>query len=242
MTRSIRWRLAASYMLIALVAAAAMGGLALSLVHQSAAAREERQLLRSAAAVAHQVEPLVTAGRRDRLAPLVGAASFVGNARVRVVSPDRSVLADSGSPGATDRVLWLSRGAADAFGEPFALAPGAGFGEPLNLGPATVSGAGAAGFEEAPRSPAEQPAFDTSAADVARSDTLVRVPIGPASAPAGFVELSEAPDTASEAVRSARRALALAGAAAVALAGLLGLVVGRAAGGAFDDGRPVRGG
>ncbi len=108
MFRSIRWRLAASYALLILLSVTLMGALALSIV-QGYVGRQESEYLKANAReiadlAARFLEPQV---RRLALEELASTSAFLGDARVRIMGPDKTVIADSGDPGLPDDFLWL---------------------------------------------------------------------------------------------------------------------------------------
>jgi len=108
MFRTIRWRLAASYALLILLSVTLMGAAALSIV-QSYVGREESAYLR---ANAQQIAELAQRFlgppvRRIALEELASTSAFLGDARVRILDSDGTVVADSGDPGLPDDFLWL---------------------------------------------------------------------------------------------------------------------------------------
>jgi signal transduction histidine kinase len=106
--QSIRWKLAASYAVLVLLSVTLMGALALYIVQRDVGRQEAGYLKANARAVAEQarrfMDPHV---RRIALAELASTSAFLGDARVRIMGPDRALLADSGSPGLPDEFLWL---------------------------------------------------------------------------------------------------------------------------------------
>jgi signal transduction histidine kinase len=108
MFRSIRWRLAGSYALLILLSVTLMGVLALSIVQRYVGQQESAYLRANAREIAdlaeHFLEPQV---RRIALEELASTSAFLGDARVRIMDPNRGVIADSGDPGLPDDFLWL---------------------------------------------------------------------------------------------------------------------------------------
>ena len=106
--QSIRWKLAASYSVLVLLSVTLMGTLALYIVQRDVGRQEAGYLKANALAVANQargfMDPHV---RRIALAELASTSAFLGDSRVRILGPDRELLADSGSPGLPDEFLWL---------------------------------------------------------------------------------------------------------------------------------------
>ena len=108
MTGSIRWKLAASYAILILLSVTLMGALALSFVQRYVERQESDYLRANANVVALQAQRFLSPQlRRVALRDLASAAAFLGDARVRIMSADKTVIADSGEPGQPDEFLWL---------------------------------------------------------------------------------------------------------------------------------------
>ncbi len=108
MFKSIRWRLAASYGLLILLSVTLMGTLALSIVQGYVGRQESTYLQANAIQIANLAERFLAPPiRRIALEELASTSAFLGDARVRIMDPDRLVLADSGDPGLPDDFLWL---------------------------------------------------------------------------------------------------------------------------------------
>jgi len=108
MFRSIRWRLAASYALLILLSVTLMGTLALSIVQGYVGQQESAYLRANAREIADLAERFLEPQvRRIALEELASTSAFLGDARVRILDPDRGVIADSGDPGLPDDFLWL---------------------------------------------------------------------------------------------------------------------------------------
>jgi signal transduction histidine kinase len=108
MFRSIRWRLAASYAVLILLSVTLMGALALLVVGRHVERQEREYLAANAAAVALQAERfLAPQVRRIALEELAYTSAFLGDARVRILGADGTLIADSGDPGAPDEFLWV---------------------------------------------------------------------------------------------------------------------------------------
>src|SRR5208283_4755894 len=108
MFRSIRWRLAASYALLILLSVTLMGALALSIVQAYVGQQESAYLRANAREIADLAERfLAPQVRRIALEELASTSAFLGDARVRILDPDRGLIADSGDPGLPDDFLWL---------------------------------------------------------------------------------------------------------------------------------------
>ncbi len=262
MFRSIRWRLVASYVLLALLVVAVVGVLATEVVRRYAQQRENSDLQANAQALANQALPLLWPVTRPRdLYQLAQSASILGNMRVRILDREEKVLSDSGAPGETSRLMWI---APPAVGTPFQNGnPESGGFDWLNqispdgrsffvpdfepaliekLPPGTsltivrraYSPWGGRLFFETLRQRNEEQALKKAVqtqapqpaeTDAPRSQTVARAAIADANGLAGYVELSSGPDFSGEALGATRQALLLAGAGAVLLAIVFGLLV-----------------
>ncbi len=108
MFRTIRWRLAASYAAIILLAVTLMGGLSLSFLRRYVDRQEREFLNANAGAVADQAAGFMRPPvRRLALDELAYASAFLGNARVRILDQNKAALADSGDPSQPDEFIWL---------------------------------------------------------------------------------------------------------------------------------------
>lgn len=109
MLRSIRWRLVASYVLLTLLSVSLVGVLTLSLVRSHIGQQETEHLTANAQSIARQALPLMQPViQRTDLTELVRTASFIVNARVRVLDNQRRVLADSGRGSNVDQFMWIA--------------------------------------------------------------------------------------------------------------------------------------
>lgn len=112
MFRSIRWKLVATYVALALVTVAVVGVLAAEIVRRYASQQEASDLQANAQAVAHQALPLLWPSARPAgLRQLANTAAFLGDVRVRILDAQGATLADSGSPGQASQVIWIVPGA-----------------------------------------------------------------------------------------------------------------------------------
>lgn len=250
MFRSIRIRLAASYAVLALLGVSMMGVLAVVFV-RGRVVRQERDFLgANAAAVARQAAAFFSPSlRRVALRDLARASAFLGNARVRVLSADRSVLADSGDPAAPDEFLWLvPSGLAEADERSRPVAP---LIVPLPSDPDAGGDAGLYGlipflrdlplgtsrlyvsrrftpwgrsftFEERRPAPVEG-----GPAAGPRTYLTVTEPVGDAASPAGFVELSSPLSFQRETLSTLASAVVFSGLGALAVAAAFGLLIGK---------------
>lgn len=243
--RSIRWRLVASYMLLTVLTVGLVAALALSLIRQHVEQQAVNYLTANAQAVARQAAALMGARARTyALRQLAHTSAFAGNVRVRLLDARERVLADSGPHDAQNDMIWIlppDRALAGDGNRPLVLSVLLNRAQPVDRAALTdlpdgasflivrrAEGAWGSRFVIEMMSRAEleklKPADD---GQTRRSDLVVRLPIGDASRPAGYVELSEPPDFGSEAIDTTARALLFAGAGATLLAGLAGLFIGR---------------
>ncbi len=108
MFTSIRWRLAASYALIVLLSITLMGALALYIVQNYVGRQESGYLKANAQEIAGLAQRFLQPQiRRIALEELASTSAFLGDARVRIMDPERGVIADSGDPGLPDDFIWL---------------------------------------------------------------------------------------------------------------------------------------
>ena len=108
MFKSLRWRLASSYMLVTLLTALVIGGAAYVLMHQYIDSQERASLESNAQSVVTQARPLLwPVVREPELQSLVTMTSYLGDVRVRVLDLENHVLADSGSERRADQFLEL---------------------------------------------------------------------------------------------------------------------------------------
>ena len=108
MFKSLRWRLASSYMLVTLLTALVIGGAAYVLMHQYIDSQERASLESNAQSVVTQARPLLwPVVREPELQSLVTMTSYLGDVRVRVLDLENHVLADSGSERRADQFLWV---------------------------------------------------------------------------------------------------------------------------------------
>jgi signal transduction histidine kinase len=250
MFRSIRFRLLASYAVVALIGASLMGALAVVFVMNHVVHQERDFLQSNALAVARQAEAFLAPHlRRVALQDLAGASAFLGNTRVRVLDTARTVLADSGDPAAPDEFLWLvpsGLAEVDERSEPSAplIIPLPAEGVPGESGaltnllpflrdlPLGTSRLYASRqftpwgrmFSFADRRP------NHATADPSREPrTFITVtePVGPAEAPLGYVELSSPLSFQRETLETLGGAVVFAGLGALAVAAAFGVLMGR---------------
>jgi signal transduction histidine kinase len=108
MFKSLRWRLASSYMLVTLLTALVIGGAAYVLMHQYIDSQERASLESNAQSIVTQARSLLwPVVRESELQSLVSLTSYLGDVRVRVLDLENKVLADSGTKGRADQFLWV---------------------------------------------------------------------------------------------------------------------------------------
>jgi signal transduction histidine kinase len=251
---SIRWRLAAGYAALIVLSVCLMGALALLMVGRHVQRQEGEYLAANAAAVALQagrfMEPQV---RRIALEELAFTSAFLGDARVRILGRDESLIADSGAPGAPDEFLWVvpsdlaevdpERRGTSPFVLP--LPPNRDRGErpdrrrdhlpflrDLPLGSSRVVARRmltpwGRRFEfemEWGGLPPGAPRLPPGPDPQVRS---IRVPVGDAASPVGFVEMSSPLSPSGEVLAVLRRAVLLAGIGSLVVAVAFGLLMGK---------------
>ncbi len=252
MFRSIRWRLVASYVLLAFIIIGSMGLLAQWAVSRYIQQQEIASLTANAESIARQAYPILTSRMgSDELDQLVRAAAIFGNVRVRILNSNHQLIADSGPPDNSTELMWFVLP-----GEPLGnirdrLPQGWIVGLPHIRGtisleellpffetlphdtPLTViqRSEGPWGYRLSIETttwrenlPAIQNAPETEIRP--RSQKVISVPIGAAHQPLGYVELSGGADFGLEALQTTQRSFFLAGAGAILLAVVFGLWMG----------------
>lgn len=240
MFHSIRWRLVGSYVLVTLITVSVIGVLALSVVRRYADQQEQDYLAANAQTVARQALPYMwPAPRLAALQELAQTAAFLGNARVRILNAQQQALADSGPRAAAQEFVWVSPTMGNQSGLETALVMML---PPGGLVVMPIQRNGQFGYEQTParsdyiivrrvetgwgsRLVFESSAEATFQTAPPRSSRIVTAPIGNASSPLGYVELSGGPDFGAQAIETTRRAFLLAGSGATLLAVIVGLVV-----------------
>ncbi len=252
MFRSIRWRLLTSYILLTLITVCMVGLIALWVIRRYANAQEVIYYTANAEAVARLAERyLQREASQTKLSQLVKVSSFLGNVRVRILDNEHNVFVDSGMPDETDEFMWLLP--SSQWNEPTSEEATIGLilGLPLGssrttptltlpfieeLPPGTTSiiirrmyGAWGSRFAFSEvfdlKNGQNLPTLPTTT-QTERSHTTITVPIGEASNPLGYVELSAGADFSNEALKTARYALLIAGTVSILLAGAIGLWMG----------------
>jgi signal transduction histidine kinase len=219
---------------------------------QRAVERKEREYLRANAdAVALQARRFLSPQvRRIALKELAATSAFLGDARVRILGRDKSLIADSGDPGLPDEFLWvIPSGLAEIEterrgGAPFILPmpprPGGmrharprdiiPFLRNLPLGTSHLYARRMSTpwgrrfiFEEEEGPPPDA----RSAHPTSRRLISATTAVGPASDPQGYVELSSPLSPSAEAISTVRSAVLFSGLGSLIVAVAFGLLVGR---------------
>lgn len=251
MFRSIRWRLVASYVALTVMTVGLAWLLAVSLLTRDVQEQAAADLAVNARSVAREAAPYMQSPlRRVALTQLARTASFLGDVQVRIFDVDGQILADSGPRDDVDELLWLAL-SPDGSGPSWRLEL------PLFLFPhddsaqeSLLRGDVSALFGNLPQgvtitrvrrlsSPwGDRFVFETvapravenappAAPAMTGARSLVRVPIGQAATPLGYVELTGVQDAGSLALETIRHTFGLAAAVAAALAMVVGLIVSR---------------
>ena len=234
-------------MVLTVFAVSLVAALALSLIQRHVEQQEINYLTANAQSVARQAEALI--GPRTSLyslRQLAHTSAFAGNVRVRLLDSRERVLVDSGPHDAENEMVWVLQPdpanelLAEA-NQPLVLSVLLNQAQPVQLSSGAELPAGAnflvvrriesvwgSRFVVEMLSRAQLEKLRPPEVDQTRRSTReVRLPIGDVDRPAGYVELSEAPDFGNEALDTTARALLLAGAGATVVAGIAGLIVGR---------------
>lgn len=254
MFRSIRWRLVLSYVVLTLLTVGLVGVLALSLIQQYVGRQESEVLTENATAVARRAAPFMwPVVQQATLQDLAQTASFLGNARVRILDDRHAVLADSWRQDHAESQVWIlpSQEWWEGFAEdpsffsiqivPFdARGPVPLFPEEawplLEQIPGSFPLTGIRQWDDAWgtrfsfHAIQDREELDELAGrqqTTTRSKRVITALVGEPHAPLGYVEISSGPDYGREALGAARRAFALAAGVATVMAMFVGLVVSR---------------
>ena len=255
MFTSIRWRLAASYALLVLLSVTLMGALALTIVQNYVGRQESGYLQSNAREIAGLAQRfLAPQTRRIALEELASTSAFLGDARVRIMDTERTVIADSGYPGLPDDFIWLIPSGLSEFRSE--LDPEQGSSLPIIIpipspqrgGPAVRPRDLLPLLRELPlgttyifarRMPTPWGRRFIFENDVGtgrfpgerpapvRHVMALTVPVGDPHAPVGWVEMSSPLNMASEALVPMRTAVLLSGLGALLVAVIAGLLFGR---------------
>ncbi len=266
MFHSIRWRLVASYVLLAVMTISVVGFLAIEIVQTTSNQREVDEMQASAQAIARQAANLVNAASQSSpstssgqtsqtgqpaqqvrvfaLTQLVRTTAFLGDFRVKILDAQHNAIADSGAPGEWNDMVWIAPPQGSDLLSPNTSSSGlmipldrrqTGTPSPdlSNLPPGTSTTVirrsyspwgGRISFEVLNPADKTIPAVDAAAKP--RSNVVVTATVGTADNPKGYVVLSDGPNYTAEALATTQQAFLLAGAGAVLLATLIGLLMG----------------
>lgn len=246
MFHSIRWRLIASYLVLAVLTVSAVGILAIEIVRYYASQSEVNELQASAEAVARQARSMITPTIHPyELSQLVRTTAFIGNVRVRILDGHNKPLVDSGQPGEWYDMVWITSAQGTDLVSPGASASGLVIPVDrykaienrswLNTLPPGTSATvirksagpwgGRISFEAANVNGDKTAPSPDSSQSAERSAIVVKAGIGSAQEPLAYVELSDGPNYAAEAIATTQRAVWLAGLAAAVLATIFGLIM-----------------
>jgi signal transduction histidine kinase len=248
---SIRWRLVASYVLLSLLTVSIVGVLATEIVRRYIQEQEVEKLQANAQSLAQQLLPLMwVKASAPQIHSLTQAASFLGDVRVRVLDREGHILADSGRPAGREELVLIFPPEGS---EHYAFQNESWFNlimpvmdQPINfygfdpdmlenlpsgtsfqfVQRATGPWGGRISFEIPNIRGAvlpTQPAQDVM--KIARSANVIKEPIGSSRNPLGYVELSAGQNFGAAVLVTTRRAFLLAGAGAIILAVVVGLVM-----------------
>jgi len=94
--RSIRWKLTASYAILALLTAATFSLLSLFLIRKTVDRQEKEYLISTAQSIAHQIEPFLGEDTDVREAQsLIDAMGFLGDVRISILDGRRNPILES---------------------------------------------------------------------------------------------------------------------------------------------------
>ena len=243
---SIRWRLVASYTLLAFLSVSIVGVLAAEIMQRYIQEHELRELQANAESIAQQMDPFMQPSiSLPQITSLTQAASFLGDVRVRVINEDGFILADSGLPDKLEELVLVfpperTSGSnlqdealfnlimpnSESSFPNFELDTGiAGSRSPQPsfqyIQRATGPWGGRITFSLPQIHAESQPNSEVIA--FSRSSNLVREPIGSQKEPLGYVEISAGQNVSAATLASLQKALIFAGFGAILAAVLLGL-------------------
>lgn len=108
MFHSIRWRLVASFVSLALVTVVVISIIGLMLVKQLTVQRETAYLQANASAIATQASSLLQQGYDlASLQDLAHTAAFLSDTRVRILDGDQDVVIDTGPRNPVEELVWI---------------------------------------------------------------------------------------------------------------------------------------
>jgi signal transduction histidine kinase len=246
MFHSIRWRLIASYVVLAVLTVGAVGFLAIEIVRYYAYQSEVSELQASADSIARQARPMFTPAIHPfELTQLVRTTAFLGNIRVRILDRQNNPVVDSGQPDEWNDMVWITPPQGTDLVSPDSSA--AGLVIPLEKYKSSSAGSwlttlppgtsatvirksaspwgGRISFEVVNTNPDVASATQVPTSSGERSKIVVKAAIGAEQNPVAYVELSGGPNYAAEAIATTQRAVWLAGLAAAVLATVFGLLM-----------------
>jgi signal transduction histidine kinase len=245
MFRSIRWKLTASYVLLTLLTVSVLGALALSFVRQSVIKQETNFLTDNAKTIAEQIpQYLWPALHKSELRELANTTSVLANVRVRIYNARHELVVDTGPYTGIDQFIWIQPSAIHSLET--ATNPSSAFIIPLSLdsesndqSPRHVISLIMENYpketrfsiiQRFPQAWGYHMSFEESSEtliqpDSSRSSRTVSLPVGDTDYPIGYVELLDGPDYGTETMDTLIKALLLAAAGSLLLAGVVGLLI-----------------
>ncbi|MBN1266950.1 MAG: HAMP domain-containing histidine kinase [Anaerolineales bacterium] len=243
---SIRWRLAASYLILTVLTVTLLAGLAFGLLFRQMAEQERGTLDANASALAEEALPLMTPQlQSEELAQLAFVSSFLGDFRVRILDIEGNVLVDS-RPADFSNFVFLERSLENLPTAPPDIWDGRFQMDRMVPGAARLpmwfmlvdnledlpDGMRYMSIRRSELLRGYQLSYDTLTDETAadspvRSTLLVSRTIGTDSHPVGLLEISGAPDFKQQALQSTLEAFLPAAIIALLLSAVLGLIMGR---------------
>jgi signal transduction histidine kinase len=252
--RSIRWKLTASYVILALLTAATFSLLSLFLIRSTVARQERDYLISTAQSIAQEIEPFLGEDLDvDEAQALIDTVGFLGDVRISVLDVGKTPILRSAyglrmnltalSTLQPDRVTFATE---ERRPWPTIVVGRAGephtsqerridlqlsrrlhglIGQRFVLEETESRPAVETTPESAGRPPAGTAAPRQAHGEFPEPETTV--PVGTAEAPVGYIQLSHGSDLGKTTLDTARSAVGLAAAGAVLVAALAGLVMGR---------------
>lgn len=244
MFHSIRWRLIASYIFLALSTISLGGSLAIWSISQYAQRQEVNYLTVNSDSIAQQAALLIKShAAPNQLTQLARTAAFFGNFQVRILDKNHQLLADSGHPSLSNFLAWLPLNAQDA-GQPqdetaadswlVKLMPSSSIkpnqvlalDKPVTIIQRVYSPWGSSFAMKTGQASTNTPTSIAEEDAGLRSERTATTPIDDSGQPLGYVELSAGIDFSAQALQAIQSAFLVAGSGSILLAGILGLVMG----------------
>ena len=232
MLRSIRWRLTASYVVLALLTASTVGLLSLYLIGNYARNEEKEYLIFAGRVMVRQFLTLLSDKRSPQeIRRMAEAAGFLSNVRIRILDRYKQLIVDSGSQNAEPRRVWPGRGRFmmipnelfRSLGGPDIRPPPLPRGQAYALIRRPHGLMGHQFFLESIDEAQPNIAIAQESDQPTYSRQKITLPIGDKGRTLGFLELSQGPDLRKHNLAAARNAIVLAAAGAALIGILIGL-------------------